>query len=127
MENKVDQEGTFLYAFIHHSTAQYHGQSLYVITNGNGGKKGCEVLFGEHHRAGPVRPAIQVVQNTNFAPGTRALAGGDFESAPTFASSVSNSYMAVFPHNFTDKGYKKSIYGHNTRARPTTKDFARLD
>ena len=48
-------------------------------------------------------------------------------SAPTFASSVSNSFMPVFPQNFSDKGYKKSIYGHTIKALPTTKDFALLD
>lgn len=69
---------TFLYSFIHHSIAQYCGRSLYIIANGNGEDKGCEVLFGEHHRAGAVRPAVQVVQNTNFAPRTRAPSGGDF-------------------------------------------------
>lgn len=77
MENKVDQEGTFLYSFIHHSIAQYCGQSRYVTANGNG-KKGCEVLFREPHRAGAVRPAIQVVQNPNFAPRIRDPSGGDF-------------------------------------------------
>lgn len=78
MENEVDRKETFLYLFIHHSIAQYSGQFLYVIANGNGEEKGCEVLFGEHHRAGAVRPAFQITQNTNFAPGTRASSGGNF-------------------------------------------------
>lgn len=47
-------------------------------------------------------------------------------SAPTFASSVTNSYMPVFPKNLSDKGCKKSICGHEIRALPTTKDLALL-
>lgn len=41
-------------------------------------EKGCGGLLGERHRAGAVRPATQVAQNTNFAPRTRAPPGGDF-------------------------------------------------
>lgn len=80
MENKVSQEGKYFYSFIHHIIEQYCCQSLYVIVNGNREEKGCEVLSGEHHRAGAVRAAIQLLHTTNFVLRTRALSGRDLLS-----------------------------------------------
>lgn len=56
--------------------------------------------------------------------GPRLQEEGTSGSAPTFASSTSNSYMSFFPQNFPDKGYKKSIYGHKIRVPSTTEGFA---
>lgn len=73
-------------------------------------EKGCGGLLGESHRAGAVRPATQVAQNTNFAPRTRAPPGrGLPASAAAFANSVSDSYVPDFPQTLTDKADKKSI------------------
>lgn len=72
------QSGGHVFVFVHPSQRSTIPMPLYATAKGNGKEKGSEALLGEHHRAGAIRPPIQVGQNTNSALRTSVPSVGDF-------------------------------------------------
>lgn len=77
-DREQGQSGGDVFVFVHPSQRSTIPWPLYATAKGNGKEKGSEALFGEHHRAGAIRPTIQVDQSTNSALRSRVPSVGDF-------------------------------------------------